>query len=65
MAEIKRHLRDCIGANTWEEICREGLVSARANDTLPFVVDQVGSAWTRGAQVDVVGINSMEKRPSG
>ena len=61
LAEIGRHLRDFIGANTWEEICREWLLRASANHTLPFVVDQVGSAWTRGAQVDVVGINSMEK----
>jgi len=28
---------------------------------LPFLPDQVGSAWTKKAQVDVAGINSMEK----
>ena len=28
LAEIKRHLRDFIGANTWEELCREWLLRA-------------------------------------
>jgi AAA+ ATPase superfamily predicted ATPase len=61
LAEIKRHLRDFIGANTWEELCREWLLRASAQQLLPVVVDQVGSAWTRAAQVDVVGVNSMAK----
>ena len=64
LAEIKRHLRDFIGANTWEELCREWLLRASAQRTLPPVVDQVGSAWRRSLdarQVDVVGVNSMEK----
>ncbi|MFN8464402.1 MAG: ATP-binding protein [Caldilineaceae bacterium] len=61
LAEIKRHLRDFIGANTWEELCREWLLRASAQQTVPVFVDQVGSAWTRAAQVDVVGVNSMEK----
>lgn len=61
LAEIKRHLRDFIGANTWEELCREWLLRASAQGLLPVAVDQVGSAWTRAAQVDVVGVNSMAK----
>ncbi len=61
LAEIKRHLRDFIGANTWEELCREWLLRASAQQAVPALVDQVGSAWTRAAQVDVVGVNSMEK----
>ncbi len=61
LAEIRRHLRDFIGANTWEELCREWLLRASAQQAVPVLVDQVGSAWTRAAQVDVVGINSMEK----
>ena len=56
--EIKRHLRDLIGANTWEELCREWLLRASANRSVAMLVDQVGSVWTRTAQVDVVGINS-------
>ena len=61
LAEIKRHLLDFIGTHTWEELCREWLLRASGHGDLPFVPDQVGSAWTRKAQVDVVGINTMEK----
>ncbi len=61
LAEIKQHLLDFIGTHTWEELCREWTLRAGVRGILPFVVDQVGSAWTRKAQIDVVGINSMEK----
>jgi hypothetical protein len=61
LMEIKRHLLDFIGAHTWEELCREWTLRAGVRGVLPFAADQVGSAWTRQAQVDVVGINSMEK----
>ena len=46
---------------TWEELCQEWLLRATGQHRLPFLPDQVGSAWTKKAQVDVVGINSMEK----
>lgn len=61
LAEIRRHLRDFIGAHTWEELCREWTLRASASGQLPILVDQMGSVWTRTAQVDVVGINSMER----
>ncbi|NLG99543.1 MAG: ATP-binding protein [Chloroflexi bacterium] len=67
LEEIKRHLLDFIGTYTWEELCQEWLLRATGHARLPFLPDQVGSAWTRShrsgvnAQVDVVGINSMEK----
>lgn len=61
LAEIRRHLRDFIGANTWEELCRQWLLRASARQSVPAGVDQVGSAWTRAAQVDVVGIDTMQK----
>ena len=61
LAEIRRHLLDFIGTYTWEELCREWLLRAGAVGDLPFVPDQVGSTWTRQAQVDVAGMNSMEK----
>jgi uncharacterized protein len=61
LEEIKRHLLDFIGTYTWEEICQEWLLRATGHARLPFLPDQVGSAWTRKAQIDVVGINSMEK----
>ncbi len=61
LAEIKRHLIDFIGMHTWEELSREWLLRAGARGALPFAPDRVGSVWTRKAQVDVVGINRMEK----
>lgn len=61
LAEITRHMIDFIGKYTWEELCREWVVRAGAMGALPFLPDHVGSAWNSRAQVDVVGINSMEK----
>ena len=67
LEEIKRHLLDFIGIYTWEELCQEWLLRNTGHSRLPFLPDQVGGAWTRrsgggvSAQVDVVGINSMEK----
>jgi hypothetical protein len=61
LAEITRHMIDFIGAHTWEELCREWVLRAGSLGQLPFMSDQVGSAWDRTVQVDVVGINRMEK----
>jgi AAA+ ATPase superfamily predicted ATPase len=60
LAEIKAHLLDYIGTHTWEELCREWALRAGAAGVLPLS-DQVGSFWSRTEQVDIVGINSMEK----
>ena len=61
LEEIKRHLLDFIATHTWEELCREWTLRAGVRGKLDLPVDQVGSAWTRQAQIDVVGLNSMEK----
>jgi len=61
LAEIHRHLLDFIGTYTWEEICREWVLRAGAAGELPYLADQVGSFWDKTTQVDVVGINRMEK----
>jgi AAA+ ATPase superfamily predicted ATPase len=61
LEEIKRHLVDFIGTHTWEELCQEWLLRATGHRVLPFIPDQVGSIWNREAQIDVAGINSMEK----
>ena len=52
---------DFIGTHTWEELCREWVLRAGALGHLPFMSDQVGSAWDREAQIDVGGLNRMEK----
>jgi AAA+ ATPase superfamily predicted ATPase len=61
-AEIERHLPRFIGTHTWEEISREWVLRSSAAGNLPFLVDQVGSSWTRDVQLDVVGVNQGEKR---
>jgi uncharacterized protein len=61
LAEIKRHLLDFIGTHTWEELCREWLLRASGKNLLPFLPDQVGSIWNREAQIDVAGVNFMDK----
>jgi AAA+ ATPase superfamily predicted ATPase len=61
LEEIKKHLVDFIGTHTWEELCREWLLRATGHHVLPIMPDQVGSIWNRDAQIDVAGINSMEK----
>jgi uncharacterized protein len=61
LAEIKQHLADFIGTHTWEELCQEWLLRATSQKVLPFLPDQVGSIGNREAQIDVAGINFMEK----
>jgi AAA+ ATPase superfamily predicted ATPase len=61
LSEITRHMIDFIGMHTWEELCREWALRAGALGHLPFMPDQVGSAWNRTVQIDVAGINRMEK----
>jgi uncharacterized protein len=61
LAEVTRHLIDFIGMHTWEELCREWTLRASAANLLPFLPDEVGSAWNANTQIDVVGINTMEK----
>src|SRR5258706_518806 len=62
LEKINRHMIDFIGKYTWEELCREWVLRAGALGALPMMSDHVGSAWNSKAQVDVVGINSMEKK---
>jgi AAA+ ATPase superfamily predicted ATPase len=61
LMEIERYLPNFIGAHTWEEISREWVLRASAAGQLPFLADQVGSAWTRDVQVDVVAISQRTK----
>lgn len=61
LAEIKQHLLDFIGTHTWEEICREWVLRAGAAGVIPYLADQVGSYWDKKSQIDVVGLNRMEK----
>ena len=61
--EVKEHLIDFIGMHTWEELSREWLLRASQQDILPFMPDQVGSVWTKKAQVDVQGSPLVLRQP--
>ena len=61
LAEITRHMVDFIGTHTWEELCREWTLRAGARRVIPFMPDHVGSAWNKLTQVDVAGVDPMEK----
>lgn len=61
LTEIKKHLIDFIGTHTWEELSREWLLRASGKSILPFLPDQVGSIWNKDAQIDVAGVNFMDK----
>jgi uncharacterized protein len=46
---------------TFEELCREWLLIQARAGRLPFAVEEVGSHWSGGVQVDVVAMNWREK----
>ena len=56
------HLTDFIGTHTYEELCREWLNEKADRGELPYVLDRVGSHWSKEAQIDVVGINWRTKQ---
>lgn len=60
-AAIEEHLPAFIEDNTWPELCREWLVRASAHGELPLSVTEVGSAWKRTHDFDVVGIDVDER----
>jgi AAA+ ATPase superfamily predicted ATPase len=65
LAEITHHMVDFIGTHTWEELCREWVLRAgaggKARKPFSFLPDRVGSAWNSSVQIDVAGMNTMEK----
>jgi AAA+ ATPase superfamily predicted ATPase len=61
LESIQEHLRAYVGATAFEELCRLWIVSASAAKRLPFQVQDVGSHWSRGVQVDVVALNWSKK----
>jgi AAA+ ATPase superfamily predicted ATPase len=59
---IAEQLQSFIGMTAFEELCQEWVLAQANEGKLPFAVEQVGSHWGAGAQVDVVAINWREKR---
>jgi AAA+ ATPase superfamily predicted ATPase len=58
---IAEQLRAFIGMTTFEELCREWVLSQARQGGLPFAVEQVGSYWDNQVQVDVAAISWREK----
>jgi len=58
---IAEQLRAFIGATTFEELCREWIVTQAQIRQLPFAPEVVGSHWSADAQIDVIAINWREK----
>ena len=61
LAEYRRHMPDFIGTHTWEEVCREWVLRAANRDKIPLYPDEVQSAWSADVNIDVVGVNRMER----
>lgn len=51
-----------IVAPVWEEIARSHLYTVTARGEIPMQIEEVGSWWSRQAQIDVVAVNRAERR---
>jgi len=60
--EVESNMVDFVGANTWEELCREWVLRASAQPgLLGFLPDRVGSAWNTNVQIDVAALNRADR----
>jgi AAA+ ATPase superfamily predicted ATPase len=51
-----------IVAPVWEEIARAHLYTVSARGEIPIQIEEVGSWWSRDAQIDLVAVNRAERR---
>ena len=58
---IQEQLRAFVGVTAYEELCRAWIRPASLRQQLPFEVQQVGSHWSKGVQVDMVAVNWQTK----
>ena len=61
LSVIEKSLPRFIEANVWQELCREWLLLASAQEQLPLPIEHVGSEWKRTHAFDVVGISEENK----
>ncbi len=61
LPHIREGLRAFVGATAFEELSRQWVAEQGRAGKLPFEVQEVGSHWSRGVQVDVVGVNWAER----
>ena len=58
---LSEQFRAFVGATTFEDLCREWIVTKAIAHKLPIDPELVGSHWSQDAQVDVVAINWKDK----
>jgi uncharacterized protein len=58
---IEEGMPSFIHNNTWQELCREWLLLASANNELPVPVEMTGSEWAKSFTVDAVGVSERER----
>jgi hypothetical protein len=58
---IKEEFRAFVGTTTFEELCRQWVVTQARAGKMPFIPEYVGSHWSVTEQIDVVAINWREK----
>jgi AAA+ ATPase superfamily predicted ATPase len=61
LSEIRNNL-SYIVAPVWETLARQHLLEASGRGQIPFPVQEVGSWWARGVQIDLVGVNRADHR---
>ena len=61
LQEIRLNL-PYIVAPVWEGVAQQHLLRASGQGRIPFAIQEIGSWWTREAQVDVVGINRQTRQ---
>ena len=59
---ISEQLRAFVGVTAFEELSREWILTQARAGTMPFSVEEVGSHWGGGVQVDVVAMNWRERQ---
>ena len=62
LEQVQKGLRAFVGTTSFEELCRQWVISQGKAGNLPFIPVAVGSHWSRRIQVDVVAINWESKR---
>lgn len=60
LEQIEADLPAFIERNTWQELARDWLLLASARGVIPVAVEEVGSEWGAGQEIDVVGYNAAD-----
>jgi hypothetical protein len=61
LESIREKLPEFINTFTWRELCAEWILLASAAGQLPLPVERVGGFWLRSQEVELVGIDRLEK----